>query len=109
MDLISTLHQLTLKLDQSWEVTLSNFPGTGHRFTRMCNNPETATLDEILYLSERLQKHPLLLYSTYGLGKETLTEREINLVKEHQELYTTLNTYQSKTYNSSNPNWSNAS
>ncbi|MEL6143273.1 MAG: hypothetical protein AAFU67_16850 [Bacteroidota bacterium] len=84
--------------DLSLEVTIEAFPNTKKRFTRMCNNPETATLEEILFLASRLGVHPTLLVNTYRLGTDTLSSRTHQLLQEHRDLSQTHSDFNERIY-----------
>lgn len=55
---------------------------SSHRYTRVCNNPASGTLQELLKLSKYLKRPPLSFYEEYDFGVDTLSTEELQLLED---------------------------
>lgn len=73
----SDLVRSTLSIEQFEE--LKELLGSPHMRTKLLNNPAVASNDQLLLFAELLGLSAWVLYTKYGMGKDTVTEREAAL------------------------------
>lgn len=90
MKIRSRLHiriaELTMDQDSQLENLLKVKFGSGKRFYWCMSNPKHCTLEELLILSDILKASPISLYKTYEVGKNNISQREYQLLREHEQL-----------------------
>lgn len=86
MELLQYIESTTEELDLAMAPNYEIF-GSQKRFHRLINNnPERATLLEIIRLSRRLHLHPLTLIEKYGMGKLMITEDDRTDLRLHYRI-----------------------
>ena len=60
--------------------------GSQHRFTRLMNTPESATLADLLRLAYQLEVHPLQLIDDFGFGRRNVTDEDRAILSRHYTL-----------------------
>lgn len=62
--------------------------GSPHQLTKVSNNPARCTFHQLLVLAETLQLSPYRLMQEYDLGKDGMSDREKQIIKQFLENWT---------------------